>query len=180
MFGFDIEILEKLRRQTISKNKRPYDLISNSQQNRRLSALGKDIDLTVTPLFHEYNFVSSETNAPAKLLEVKIEINGQIILFIFDDDKSSKLEITVRMCDEILLSRDGYREMAKIYPELIRNYKIEECRSKISKEMEELVPINVFNVERELLGSADDIDNSIMNEEMGNGIIVQLILYYIY
>ena len=49
-------------------------------------------------------------------------------MFVFDDDKSSKLEITVRMCDEILLSRDGYREMAKIYPELIRNYKIEECR----------------------------------------------------
>ena len=80
-------------------------MISNSQQNRRLSALGKDIDLTVTPLFHEYNFVSSETNAPAKLLEVKIEINGQIILFVFDDsNKNSKLEITVRMCDEILLS----------------------------------------------------------------------------
>jgi hypothetical protein len=171
LFGFDIEILEKLRLQTVSKNKRPYDLISNSQQNRRLSTLGKDIDSTVTPLFYEYNFISSETNAPAKLLEVKIEINGQIILFVFDDsNKNSKLEITVRMCDEILLSRDGYREMAKIYPDLIRNYKIEECRLKISKEMEELVPINVFNVERELLGSADDIDNSIMNEEMGNGV----------
>ena len=86
------------------------------------------MDSTITPLFHEHNFVSSETKILAKLLEIKIEINGQIILFVFDDDKSSKLKITVRMCDEILLSRDGYREMAKIYPELIRNYKIEECR----------------------------------------------------
>ncbi len=170
MFGFDIKILEKLRRQAISKNKCPYDLISNSQQNRRLSALGKDIKSTVTPLFHEYNFISSETNAPAKLLEVKIEINEQIILFVFDDsNKSSKLETTVRMCDEILLSRDGYREMAKIYPDLIRNYKIEECRLKISKEMEELVPINIFNIERELFNSVDDIDNSMINE-IGNGV----------
>ncbi|CAB4491131.1 unnamed protein product [Rhizophagus irregularis] len=175
LFGFDVIILEKLRWQAVSKNKRPYDLISNSQQNRRLSALGKDIESTVTPLFHEYNFISSETNSPAKLLEVKIEINGQIILFVFDDsNKNSKLEITVRMCDEILLSRDGYREMAKIYPDLIRNYKIEECRLKISKEMEELVPINVFNMERELLSSTDDIDNSIINE-IGNGIMILFI-----
>ncbi|CAB4481519.1 unnamed protein product [Rhizophagus irregularis] len=175
LFGFDVIILEKLRRQAVSKNKHPYDLISNSQQNRRLSALGKDIESTVTPLFHEYNFISSETNSPAKLLEVKIEINGQIILFVFDDsNKNSKLEITVRMCDEILLSRDGYREMAKIYPDLIRNYKIEECRLKISKEMEELVPINVFNMERELLSSTDDIDNSIINE-IDNGIMILFI-----
>ena len=81
MFGFDIEILDKLRRQII-KNKRPYDLVSNSQQNRRLSILGKDMDSTITPLFHEHNFVSSETKIPAKLLEVKIEINEQIILFV--------------------------------------------------------------------------------------------------
>jgi hypothetical protein len=171
LFGFDIDILDKLRRQIANKNKRPYDLISNSQQNRRLSALGKDIDLTVAPLFHEYNIISSETNIPAKLLEVKIEINGQVILFVFDNNnKNSKLEMTVRMCDEILLSRDGYREMAKIYPDLIRNYKIEECRLKISKEMEELVPINVFNIEKELLNLADDIDILIIDEEIGNGV----------
>ena len=178
MFGFDIEILDKLRRQII-KNKHPYDMVSNSQQNRRLSILGKDMDSTITPLFHEHNFVSSETKIPAKLLEVKIEINGQIILFIFDDDKSSKLEITVRMCDEILLSRDGYRKMAKIYPELIRNYKIEECGLKISKEMEELVPINIFNIdsdcntnvenERES-NSTDNLDDLIINQEIGNGV----------
>ena len=81
MFGFDIEILDKLRWQII-KNKWPYDLVSNFQQNRRLSVLGKDIDSTVIPLFHEHNFISSETNIPAKLLEVKIELNGQIILLI--------------------------------------------------------------------------------------------------
>ena len=73
------------------------------------------------------------------------------------------------MCDEILLSRDGYREMAKIYPDLIRNYKIEECRLKISKEMEELVPINIFNIESEL-NSADNINDLMINEEIGNGV----------
>ena len=53
--------------------------------------------------------------------------------------------------------------MVKIYSDLIRNYKIEECRLKISKEMEELVPINVFNnVERELTNSTDDIIDSII------------------
>src|SRR3989337_1590585 len=74
------------------------------------------------------------------------------------------------MCDEILLSRDGYREMAKIYPNLIRNYKIEECRLKILKEMKELVPINIFNTEKELPNLTDDIDNSIICEEIGNGV----------
>ena len=59
MFGFDIEILDKLRRQII-KNKHPYDMVSNSQQNKRLSILGKDMDSTITQLFHEHNFVSSE------------------------------------------------------------------------------------------------------------------------
>lgn len=162
--------MDKLRRQIV-KNKRPYDLVSNSQQNRRLSTFGKDVDSTITPLFHKHNFISSETNVPAKLLEVKIEINGQIILFVFDDsNKNSKLEITVRMCDEILLSRDGYREMAKIYPDLIRNYKIEECRLKISKEMEELIPINIFDTGKELPNLTDDIDSSIICEEIGNGV----------
>jgi len=60
------------------------------------------MDSTITPLYHEHNFVSSKTKI---LLEVKIEINGQIILFVFDNNnKNSKLESTVRMCDEILLS----------------------------------------------------------------------------
>ena len=35
--------------------------------------------------------------------------------------------------------------MCKIYSDLIREYKIEKCKLKISKEMEEIIPIKSFN-----------------------------------
>ena len=73
------------------------------------------MESNINSLFTKHNFISSTIGiVDSKLLKIKLEIEGKIIHFNFNNQfKDRQIEPTVRLCDQILLSRNGYREMCK-------------------------------------------------------------------
>jgi len=66
---------------------------------------------------------------------------------VFDpnvNDSLEKLNAIVCSCDESLLSRDGYRRMAKVF----QKYKIEQRKTAISKEMTKLMSLRLMKMMR--------------------------------
>lgn len=58
----------------------------------------------------------------------------------------SKLDAIVRACDESLLSRDGYRRLAAVEPQLIREHHVAARRIEITDLINKAVNIITFNV----------------------------------
>ena len=55
-------------------------------------------------------------------------------------------DAVIRSCDEAMISRDAYRSLSKNYSELERCYKIEYRHQIIQRIINDLVPINIFNI----------------------------------
>ncbi|CAG8779531.1 9751_t:CDS:1, partial [Cetraspora pellucida] len=58
-----------------------------------------------------------------------------------------KLDATVRACDESLLSRDGYRRLAAVEPQLIREHQVAERRIEITNIMNKKIGIETFSTD---------------------------------
>lgn len=85
----------------------------------------------------------------------------------------TRLDAVVRVCDEALLCRDGYRHLAAVVPFLFREYLVADRRNEINKLINTQIPIEIFSVDREIndLSGIDDHTSDILidNHEIGNG-----------
>ena len=105
-----------------------------------------------------------------------MEINGEIVIFDFwqalELDNKIKLDAIVRACDEALISRDDYRRLAKVNPQMEREYVISERKAIINNEMKQQIPISTFKIDEsvesqslvrdsieEIVIDANDINN---------------------
>ncbi|CAG8799855.1 8206_t:CDS:2, partial [Racocetra persica] len=60
LFGFDIDCLHKARIKTSTNCKHPYiELESNSQKNKRIALVAKDLNIQIVDLFRNHQFVDS-------------------------------------------------------------------------------------------------------------------------
>ncbi|CAG8799087.1 13080_t:CDS:2, partial [Dentiscutata erythropus] len=126
LFGFDLECLENRQinnQDQIRKNKPFHQLNSEAQKNIRLKALAYDINT----------------------YRVKYQwITGQITKFKFRKIKATKtFRFNYCTCDESLISRDGYRRLAAIIPEMEREYKVDENRQEITGIMDDIILVHL-------------------------------------
>ncbi|GET55161.1 hypothetical protein GLOIN_2v1824261 [Rhizophagus irregularis DAOM 181602=DAOM 197198] len=126
LFGFDIEPLYYARSQigfqpitagTNDKRKRPLEEItSQSQQNKRFKSFGEDVHKAVDELIikHKLTNVSGESIIHLQQIGFDYKENQVCIKFKDPDPMAiqTRLDAIVRVCDEALLSRDGYRHLA--------------------------------------------------------------------
>jgi len=130
----------------ISANKlKPFnDLSSASQKNRRLKEAGKEIYYNAKGILQHSNIISFN------LKKITLEIDNIDYEIDFMDanvmDTNLKQDAVIRSCDEAMITRDAYRSLSKNYPELERCYKIEYRHQIIQRIINDLVPINIFNI----------------------------------
>lgn len=141
--------------------KRSYnDLTSQSQKNKRISMVGKDIAAQTLTILKENKFTSSSEEIIATIESIILKINEEIVELHFDTKNTTNftqhLDSIVRACDETLISRDGYRRLAQVVPNLVREYAIEKRRNEITKIMKALVPIKTFNIDNSIFDNNDD------------------------
>ncbi|CAJ0845474.1 536_t:CDS:2 [Entrophospora sp. SA101] len=122
------------------------DLSSTSQKNERLKKVGKEIYYNAKEVLQNSNMTSF--NLKKITLEID-NIDYEIDFMnsnITDGNLILRQDAVVRSCDEAMISRDAYRSLSKNYPELERYYKIEYRRQVIQNIINNLVPINIFNI----------------------------------
>ena len=89
------------------------------------------------------------------------------------------MDAYVRACDEALLGRDGYRRLAAVEAQLIREYQVAQRRIEITKLINGQIPIGTINLDKELNQQPildDDEHQSnpdgiiVDEQEIGNGV----------
>jgi len=156
LFGFDLDFLENQQVSNVNSNrcKRPFTDIGIAQQNKRLVTFGTDLQQKIKPLITKYNLVTSTQQKAAILRFVELEINGEIIIFDFSQSSKSrnqiKLDSIVRACDEALISRDDYRRLAKVNPQMEREHLVSERKAIINDEMKKQISIITFKINKSI------------------------------
>ena len=181
LFGFDLECLHVIRttnKKTINR-KRPYDeLTSKSQKNKRLVLAAKDINSKISNVLQDHKLLSTTNiNNNTFLKTATFDIIGESVKFDFcsSQNENKIRDSIVRACDENLISRDGYRRLAAVNPDIEREYAIEDRRAFIEKKMNDIIPIYTFDIETSVDSDIDcnntqeDIENIEFNDnEIGN------------
>ncbi|CAJ0911616.1 17880_t:CDS:2 [Entrophospora sp. SA101] len=136
---------------TSQKNERLKEIYYNAKevlQNSKMTSFNlKKITLEIDNIDYEIDFMNSNIT------------DGNLIL---------RQDAVVRSCDEAMISRDAYRSLSKNYPELERYYKIEYRRQVIQNIINNLVPINIFNINDNDENVESKYCWSLFNEELSN------------
>ena len=122
----------------------------------------------------------SESGEPIHVHNMELEYEDRIINIKFNSTSNlTKLNALVYACDEALLSRDGYRRLAAVDAQLIREYQIAQRRIEITKLMNDQIRIGTINLDKEFDQQSISDDNEFQNNsnriivdenEIGNGV----------
>ncbi|PKK57258.1 hypothetical protein RhiirC2_858291 [Rhizophagus irregularis] len=125
LFGFDISCLIEARKTILMpiNHKNSFTtLTSRSQQNKHIKLLAKDIEKESKIILKQKNFDNT------KIRYIELEIGNEIIGINLSevnlDFTRIRQDAVVCVCDEALISRDGYRHLAAISPNLEKEYQI--------------------------------------------------------
>jgi len=135
--------------------KRPFlDIQSIRGQNYRLSAFGKDSEKELSELFIRHQLIMENEQPIFHVHNIQLmNFNQEIINLKYQPFnkkvENSKLDAIVRACDESLLSRDGYRRLAAVEPQLIREHHVAERRIEITDIMNRAINIKTFSLDRQ-------------------------------
>ncbi|GES80121.1 hypothetical protein GLOIN_2v1777777 [Rhizophagus clarus] len=120
----------------------------------------KEIATQTLTILKENNFTSPSEEIIASLETIIFKINGEIVELNFHSDNITDfiqyLDSIIRACDETLISRDSYHRLVKAVPNLIREHVIEKHQNEITKTMNILIPIKLFNIHSI---NFNDVDN---------------------
>ncbi|RHZ81782.1 hypothetical protein Glove_117g435 [Diversispora epigaea] len=126
--------------------------------------------------------MTNQANQPiVHLRKIELDFNGESIILNYkspnEKNELNKIDAIVRACDESLLARDGYRQLAAIEPYLTQEYSIANCRIEITNEINKDIKIGTFNIDKNenLFDNLENLEKSdediiINNVEIGNGV----------
>jgi hypothetical protein len=114
--------------------------------------LGKESGKEIGSLIKKHQ-CTDQTNQPIiHLRKIELDFNGESIILNYkspnEKNELNKIDAIVRACDESLLARDGYRQLAAIEPCLIREYSIANRRIEITNEINKDIKIGTFNIDK--------------------------------
>jgi hypothetical protein len=105
-----------------------------------------------------------------------LDFNGKTIILTYKFDKEGeliKIDAIVRACDKLLLSRNGYQQLATIKICLIHKYLIANRRIEITNLINKDIRIRTFNITKnnDLSNNLEESDDGILVDEakIGNG-----------
>jgi hypothetical protein len=126
-----------------------------------METFGQDLVFEVDSLKSKHKLISSTSRTVVQLESAVFKTQPENFNLIFNEDSideiNKKMDAIVKVCDESFISRDNYRQLTQVIPEMERQYKIEQHRIKITNQINLSMPITNFSI-NEL-----DLDN--VNEE---------------
>lgn len=161
----------------IDKRKRPLDdITSRSQQNKRFNSFGNNIQRVANQLIAKHRLTNSFGQPIVYVRCIELDYKEDQVHIKFKDLNptitQTRLDAVVRVCDEALLSHDGYRHLAAVAPILFREYLVADRRNKINELINAQIRVGTFNIDQDI--NQDDYFNEpsdifVDNEEVGNG-----------
>ena len=114
---------------------------------------------------HKLTNSSGEPIVHLHHMEFDYKENQAYIKFKDPNNFSATLDAIVRVCDEAVLGRDGYRNLAAVVPILFHEYLVSDHQNKINELMNAQIHIGIFNIDN------DNNSNGILvnDHEVGNG-----------
>jgi hypothetical protein len=148
--------------------------------------VGKEIATQAMTILKKNKFTSPSEEIIATIEAIILKINGEIVELYFHLDNVTDfiqhIDSIIRACDETLISRDSYRRLAKAVPNLIREHVIEKRRNEITKMMNTLISIKLFNIHNINFNDDDDENRQDINgiefndNDVGNGAYRSIVL----
>jgi hypothetical protein len=188
----DIEKLHQLRIEQnqnpkINKRLHPLEEISQCQQNKRFALFAKESEEKLNTLLQKYHMTTTKESSAVNLKNIQLSYKNEIINLKYNQLNNEaeilKLDAVTSVCDENLISRDNYRKLSYIEPQLIREHTVSQRRNEITKLMNNKIQIKNFNLQNELnqltiLDNGEPQDNTgqiVINEkEIGNGVFCSI------
>lgn len=126
-----------------------------------METFGQDLVIEVDSLKSKHKLISSTSRTVVQLESAVFKTQPENFNLIFNEDSideiNKKMDAIVKVCDESFISRDNYRQLTQVIPEMERQYKIEQHRIKITNQINLSMPITNFSI------NESDLDN--VNEE---------------
>ncbi|PKY30620.1 hypothetical protein RhiirB3_447790 [Rhizophagus irregularis] len=95
------------------------------QQNKRFNSFRRDVQKAVDELIVKHKLTNLSGEPILYLQHIGFDCKENQVCINFKDSNSmtiqTKLDAIVRVCDEALLSRDGYRHLAAVVPSLFQD-----------------------------------------------------------
>jgi hypothetical protein len=114
---------------------------------------------------HKLTNSSGEPIVHLHHMEFDYKENRACIKFKDPNNFSATLDAIVCVCDEAVLGRDGYRNLAAVVPTLFREYLVADRRNKINELMNAQIHIGIFNIDND-----NDSNGILVNDhEVENG-----------
>ncbi|POG73827.1 hypothetical protein GLOIN_2v1826762 [Rhizophagus irregularis DAOM 181602=DAOM 197198] len=141
---------------------------SRSQQNKRLNSFGRDVQKAIDELIikHKLTNLSGEPIVHLCYIELDYKEDQQAYIKFKNPNNSSaiqtRVDAIVRFCDEAVLGRDGYRNLAAVVPTLFREYLFANRLNEMNELMNMQIHIGIFNIDNEI-NNQSNIDNNINN-----------------
>ncbi|CAG8651606.1 2974_t:CDS:2, partial [Cetraspora pellucida] len=162
LFGFDIDYLHKARMEAPNHGKHSYiELKSNSQKKKRIKLAAKDLNIQTAELFHNHQFVNLSGNNIVRLESAKLKIANTDITLDYqlkNENQKQYYSSLVQVCDKMLISRDGYRKLAAIDTNMVREYLVEQQRIDINNQMKQHLSLVLFNINEYANNIIENID----------------------
>jgi hypothetical protein len=135
-----------------------------------LNSFGRDVQKAIDELIikHKLSNLSGEPIVHIRHIEFDYKENQAYIKFKDPNftTTQTRLDAIVHVCDEAVLGRDGYRNLAAIVPTLFREYLVADRRNKINELINAQIPIGIFNIDNEI-NDQSSIDND-FNDNIGD------------
>jgi hypothetical protein len=144
-----------------------------------LNSFGRDVQKSVNELIIKHKLINLSGEPIVHLCHMEFDYKEDQACIKFKDPNnfSVTLDAIVRICDEAVLGRDGYRNLAAVVPTLFREYLVANRRHEINELMNAQIHIGIFNIDNEI-NDQSNIDNDSNNNvggilvdehEVGNG-----------
>jgi len=161
-----LDIKKERERKHRSSSFRPFNTLSESMRTKRSRAFSVQLDKAFKN--EVPNFFNS-VDRPV-LQEIRFCVQDKDYLANYNKEKPSSFDAFVKVIDQGPISRDAYRKLAALQPELPRDHNISDARKNINEEMNKQVPINILNAENVSFTTTNEIPH-INNQEIEEEIL---------
>ncbi|RIA94186.1 hypothetical protein C1645_818476 [Glomus cerebriforme] len=154
LFGIHLEILKQSRELKLSnpvnqskplKPPKPLELCSKTTVNRRQHEFGEklkqNMQIEGTIIYGENQVNFKQVSYSVKNMDFQINYGSNN-----DKEKEEKLISIVQVVDQNYISREGYQVLASIESNLEREWAVSDQRIKITRNMNEQIPITLINI----------------------------------
>ncbi|KAF0474577.1 hypothetical protein F8M41_024724 [Gigaspora margarita] len=136
-------------------------------------------DLNLYKPYKQSIYIESKDANIVKLELAKLKIANQEITLDYQHKNENKQQYycsLVWICNETLISHNGYRKFAAINSNIVREYLLEQQHKKINNQMKQYLPIVLFNInqilefEENITENVAEIDIDLNNSKIENAV----------